>query len=61
MSYETLTQPVELTDDQLDAVTGGAPRNRQEGLVAVNVQDVNVFVPVVALSRGVGITAVDDA
>ena len=36
MSYEMLTRPVELTDDQLDLVAAGA---KQEGLVNVNVDD----------------------
>jgi hypothetical protein len=35
----------ELTDAELDAVTGGQP---QEGLVNVNVSDINLAVPVQA-------------
>ena len=36
-------EPVELTDAELDAVAGGAA-NRQEGVVNVNVQEVEVAV-----------------
>jgi hypothetical protein len=57
MSYEMLTSPVELTDDQLDVVAGGQRRgpnqNAEEGLVNanVNVQDVQVGVAAAVLSE----------
>jgi hypothetical protein len=35
--------PVQMTDDQLDAVVAGQPRPFQEGLVNVNVQDVTIL------------------
>ena len=55
MSYEMLTSPVELTDDQLDFVAAGA---KQEGLVNVNVEDavkdINVNVAAQALTSKSG-------
>jgi hypothetical protein len=49
MSYEMLTSPVELTDDQLDFVAAGA--RQQKGLVNVDVSDVNVNVAVAAITE----------
>jgi len=46
--------PIELTDAELDYISGGAPANRQEGLVNVNLQEVNVAVQ--ALNSHSGIT-----
>lgn len=51
MSHETLKNPVELTDDQLDFVAAGA---KQSGLVNVAVErslnDVNIGVAAQALT-----------
>ena len=49
MSYEMLTSPVELTDDQLDFVAAGKGKpnqNAEDGLVNanVNVSDIQVGV-----------------
>jgi hypothetical protein len=55
MSHETLKNPVELTDDQLDFVAAGA---RQSGLVNVAVEDslndVNIGVAAQALTANSG-------
>jgi hypothetical protein len=39
-----LVDPIELTDAELDAIAGG--QITQEGLVAVNVSDIEIAVPV---------------
>ena len=49
----------EFTEDELEAISGGQ-MPKQEGLVNVNVEDVNVNVAVVALSRAVGISPVNE-
>ena len=41
---------VELTDAEMDMVSGGQPQQRQEGLVNVGLQDVTVNVAIVALN-----------
>jgi hypothetical protein len=46
--------PIELTDDELDYVSGGA--TKQEGVVNVDVQDVNVAIQ--ALNNKSAITQV---
>jgi len=57
MSYEMLESPIELTDDQLDAVAAGA---KQEGLVNVAVErslnNVNIGVAAQALTANSGQT-----
>lgn len=57
MADMKIAAPVELTDAELDAVTGGA---KQEGLVNVNVEDavkdINVGVAVQALTANSGQT-----
>ena len=47
MSDTNYLVPIDLTDAEIDAVSGGQP---QQGLVNVNVEDTNVFlaVPVAA-------------
>jgi hypothetical protein len=52
MSYEMLESPVELTEAELDAITGGARAPRQKAdasLLAVQVQCVDVNVNVNAI------------
>jgi hypothetical protein len=55
MSYEMLTSPVELTDDQLDFVAAGARNRARDSLVnaQVNVEDVNAVVAANVLAENI--------
>jgi hypothetical protein len=60
MSAYLMEAPIELTDDQLDIISAGARQPKQEGLVNVNVEDVNVNVAAVVFGRNTPIDIVNE-